>query len=166
MGRKGNRKPGSFAHDYDNLVVWNTHIDITEEQLDTICDAGEIQMDESLRRQLKAEIESFASLAEAEKEAPSVGGSGRSNDFFNQHIQRLAEIYEQAGGRVSLGRRNPSRENPRGKSGSPFLFFCLAVNSFLPKALRRSFNGGSSDGLAIAIRRAILIGKTDVGGAS
>ena len=51
-------------------------------------------MDESLRKQLKAEIESFASLAEAEKEAPPVGGSGRSNDFFNQHIQRLAEIYD------------------------------------------------------------------------
>ena len=41
MGRKGNRKPGSFAHDYDNLVVWNTNIDITEEQLDTIYDEGD-----------------------------------------------------------------------------------------------------------------------------
>ena len=56
MGRKGNRKPGSFAHDYDNLVVWNTHIDITEEQLDAICDAGEIQMNGRLRKQLKAEL--------------------------------------------------------------------------------------------------------------
>ena len=154
MGRKGNRKPGSFAHDYDNLVVWNTHIDIAEEQLDTICDAGEIQMDESLRRQLKAEIESFASLAEAEKEAPSVGGSGRSNDFFNQHIQRLAEIYEQAGGGVSLGRRNPSRENPRGTLSSPFFQYCLAINKLLPIPVARSFNDGASDGLARAIRRA------------
>lgn len=123
MGRKGNRKPGSFAHDYDNLVVWNTHINISDEQIDAICDAGEIQMDESLRKQLKAEIESFVSLAEAEKEAPPVGGSGRSNDFFNQHIQRLAELYEQAGGSLSLGRRNPSREYTRGSVGSSV--FCI-----------------------------------------
>ena len=155
MGRKGNRKPGSFAHDYDNLVVWNTHIDITEEQLDTICDAGEIQMDESLRKQLKAEIESFASLAEAEKEAPPVGGSGRSNDFFNQHIQRLGKIYEQAGGSLSLGRRNPSREHPRGTLSSPFFRYCFAINRLLPVALARSFNGGASDGFARAIRRAL-----------
>ena len=155
MGRKGNRKPGSFAHDYDNLVVWNTHIDITEEQLDAICDAGEIQMDESLRKQLKAEIESFASLAEAEKEAPPVGGSGRSNDFFNQHIQRLGKIYEQAGGSLSLGRRNPSRKHPRGTLISPFFRYCLAINKLLPMPLARSFNDGASDGLARAIRRAL-----------
>ena len=129
MGRKGNRKPGSFAHDYDNLVVWNTHIDISEEQLDAICDVGEIQMDESLRKQLKAEIESFASLAEAEKEAPPVGGSGRSNDFFNQHIQRLARFKK--AGKVSLGRRNPSRKYPRGTLDSPFFRFCLAINQLL-----------------------------------
>ena len=155
MGRKGNRKPGSFAHDYDNQVVWNTHIDISDEQIDAICDSGEIQMDESLRKQLKAEIESFASLAEAEKEAPPVGGSGRSNDFFNQHIQRLAEIYEQAGGGVSLGRRNPSREHPRGTMDSAFFNFCLTVNDLFPAGVKRSFNGGASDSYAIAIRRAI-----------
>lgn len=160
MGRKGNRKPGSFAHDYDNLVVWNTHIDITEEQLDTICDAGEIQMDESLRKQLKAEIESFSSLAEAEKEAPPVGGSGRSNDFFNQHIQKLAEIYEQAGGGVSLGRRNPSRVHPRGTVKSPFFRYCLAINELLPAAIARSFNDGASDGLARAIRRSIILSES------
>lgn len=153
MGSKGARKKGSFAHDYNNLVVWNTHIDITEKQLDAICDAGEIQMNESLRKQLKAEIESFASLSEAEKEAPPVGGSGRSNDFFNQHIQRLAELYEQVGGSLSLGRRNPSREYPRGAVGSSFFLYCLTANLMLPKRLQRQFNGGSSDGLARAIRR-------------
>ena len=155
MGSKGKRQKGSFAHDYDNHVMWNTHIDITEEQLDAICNAGEIQMDESLREQLKAEIESFASLAEAEKEAPPVGGSGRSNDFFNQHIQRLAKIYEQAGGSPSLGRRNPSREHLRGTMNSPFFRYCLAVNDLLPDSINRSFNGGASDGLARAIRRSI-----------
>ena len=154
MGRKGNRKPGSFAHDYDNLVVWNTHIDISDEQIDAICDAGEIQMDESLRKQLKAEKESFASLAEAEKEAPPVGGSGRSNDFFNQHIQRLAEIYRYSGGTVSLGRRNPSRQNPHGSADSAFLSFMLEINKHLPKQIKRTFNGSAEDGFVRAIRRA------------
>ena len=154
MGSKGKRQKGSFAHDYDNHVMWNTHIDITEEQVDAICNAGEIQMDESLREQLKAEIESFASLAEAEKEAPPVGGSGRSNDFFNQHIQRLAEIYERAGGKVALGRRNPSREHPRGTMDSAFFRYCLAINEILPRELKRSFNSGPSDGIAMSIRRA------------
>ena len=155
MGRKGNRKPGSFAHDYDNLVVWNTHIDITEEQLDAICDAGDIQMDESLRKQLKAEIESFASLAEAEKEAPPVGGSGRSNDFFNQHIQRIAKIYEKAGGEVSLKRKNPSKDYPRGSVNGQFFEYCRSINLLLPRELARPFNGGASDGLAMAVRRAL-----------
>ena len=155
MGSKGKRQKGSFAHDYDNHVMWNTHIDITEEQLDAICNAGEIQMDESLREQLKAEIESFASLAEAEKEAPPVGGSGRSNDFFNQHIQRLAEIYEGAGGKMTLGRRNPSKEHPRGTMDSAFFRYCLAINEILPRELKRPFNGGSSDGIAMSVRRAV-----------
>ena len=155
MGRKGNRKPGSFAHDYDNLVVWNTHIDITEEQVDAICNAGEIQMNGRLRKQLKAEIESFASLAESEREAPPVGGSGRSNDFFNQHIQRMAEIYKKAGGEPALGRRNPSRQNPKGSAESAFLNFCLKVNHILPSEIARHFNGGPSHGLARAIRRAL-----------
>tara|TARA_B100001093_G_scaffold318734_1_gene304121 strand:- start:1642 stop:1854 length:213 start_codon:yes stop_codon:yes gene_type:complete len=29
-----------------------------------------------------------------------------------QHLQRLAQIYKDAGGSISLGRKNPSRENP------------------------------------------------------
>ena len=82
MGSKGVRKPGSFAHNYNNLVVWNTHIDITEEQLDAICDAGEIQMNESLRKQLKAEIESFASLSEAEKKRHLLVLAGAQTTFL------------------------------------------------------------------------------------
>ena len=104
---------------------------------------------------LKNEIESYAAMAEAEKAAPPIGGSGRSLDFFNQHIQRLAEIYEAVGGIVTLGRRNPSRKNPSSIAESDFLKFCLAVNAFLPNEVQRYFNGGASHGLARAIRRGL-----------
>ena len=86
--------------------------------------------------------------------APPTCGSGRSNDFFNQHIQRLAEIYERAGGKVALGRRNPRREHPRGTMDSAFFQYCLAINQILPRKLKRSFNGGPSDGIAMSVRRA------------
>ena len=135
--------------------MWNTHINLTDTDLDAIAEAGKVTLSAEQRLDLKAEIETYASLAEAEKDTPSVGGSGRSNDFFNQHIQRLAEIYEGAGGQVSLGRKNPSRENPRGTVNSPFFDFCKATNVLFPKSFQRNFNGGGSDGLARAIRRAI-----------
>ncbi len=92
-------------------------------------------------------------MAEAEKVAPPVGGSGRSLDFFNQHIQQLAKIYEAVGGTISLGRRNPSRKNPYSVANSNFLSFILTVNNRLPIRVQRYFNGGASDGLARAIRR-------------
>tara|TARA_B100000989_G_C19511972_1_gene459578 strand:- start:1441 stop:1848 length:408 start_codon:yes stop_codon:yes gene_type:complete len=135
--------------------MWNTHINLTDADLDAIADAGKIELSTEQRLDLKAEIETYASLAEAEKDAPSVGGSGLSNDFFDEYIQRLAEIYREAGGTVSLGKRNPSRKNSRGSAKSPFLEFCLKANDCLPKELQRRFNGGPSDGIARAIRRAL-----------
>ncbi len=155
MGRKGKRQKGSFAHDYDNHVMWNTHVNLSNADLDAIAEAGNVTLSAEQRLDLKAEIETYASLAEAERDAPSVGGSGRSNDFFNQHIQRLAEIYEGVEGKVTLRRKNPSRENPRGSAKSSFLEFCLKANDCLPKELQRRFNGGPSDGIARAIRRAM-----------
>ena len=155
MGSKGKRQRGSFAHDYENHVMWNTHVNLSNADLDAIAEAGNVTLSAEQRLDLKAEIETYASLAEAERNAPSVGGSGRSNDFFDQHIQRLSEIYNGVGGKVSLGRRNPGRENPRGSAKSSFLEFCHKANENLPKELRREFNGGPSDGLAMAIRRAL-----------
>lgn len=155
MGSKGARKKGSFAHDYDNHVMWNTYINLSDTDLGSIAAAGNIKLDEKTKLDLKNEIESYAAMAEAEKVAPPVGGSGRSLDFFNQHIQRLAEIYEAVGGTVSLGRRNPSRENPSSVAESDFLNFCLAINYFFPEKLQRHFNGGASHGLARAIRRVL-----------
>ena len=152
MVSKGARKKGSFAHDYDNHVMWNTYINLSDTDLESIAAAGNIELDEKTKLELKNEIESYAAMAEAEKVAPPVGGSGRSLDFFNQHIQRLAEIYEAAGGIVTLGRRNPSRKNPSSIAESDFLKFCLTVNALLPNEVQRYFNGGASHGLARAIR--------------
>ena len=155
MCSKGKRTKGSFAHDYDNHVMWNTNINLSDADLDAITDAGKVELSTEHRLDLKAEIETYASLAESEKEAPLVGGSGRSNDFFDQHIQRLAEIYKQAGGEITLGRRNPSREYPRGTMDSAFFRYCLAINEILPRELKRSFNCGPSDGIAMSVRRAV-----------
>ena len=113
MGRRGKRQKGSFAHDYDNHVMWNTHINLTDADLDEIADAGKVTLSAEQRLDLKAEIETYASLAEAERDAPAVGGSGRSNDFADQHYVNLAKIYQSAGGVISLGRRNPSKNTPR-----------------------------------------------------
>ncbi|MDC0493849.1 hypothetical protein OAO72_06105 [Alphaproteobacteria bacterium] len=154
MGSKGARKKGSFAHDYDNHVMWNTYINVSDTDLEGIAAAGNIRLDQKTKLNLKNEIESYAAMAEAEKAAPPVGGSGRSIDFFNQHIQRLAEIYEDVGGTVSLGRRNPSRKNPYSVANSNFLSFILSVNNMLPTRVRRCFNGGANHGLARAVRRA------------
>ena len=110
MGNKGARKKGAFAHDYDNHVMWNTFINLSDAELDAIADAGKIELSAQQGLDIKAEIETYASLAEAEKAAPSVGGSGRSKNFFDRHLQRLAQIYKDAGGSISLGRKNPSRE--------------------------------------------------------
>ena len=155
MGSKCTRQKGSFAHDYDNHVMWNTYINLSDTDLEGIAAAGNIKLDEKTKLDLKNEIESYAALAEAEKVAPPVGGSGRSLDFFNQHIQRLAEIYEAVGGIVTLGRRNPSRKNPSSIAESDFLKFCLTVNALLPNEVQRYFNGGASHGLARAIRRGL-----------
>lgn len=155
MGNKGVRKKGSFAHAYDNHVMWNTYLNLTDADLDCIATAGNIELYEKNKINLKNEIESYSAMAEAEKVAPPVGGSGRSIDFFNQHIQRLAEVYKVAGGTVSLGRRNPSRKNPSSVAESDFLNFCLAINDSLPNDIQRHFNGGASHGIARAIRRAL-----------
>ena len=157
MGNKGPRKKGSFAHDYDNHVMWNTYLNLTDTDLELIAAAGNIKLDEKNKIKLKNEIESYSAMAEAEKVAPPVGGSGRSIDFFNQHIHRLAEIYEAVGGIVSLGRLNPSRKHIRGTAKSDFLSFCLAINDLLAIEIQRKFNFGASDGLARAIRRALSI---------
>ena len=170
MGSKGKRQKGSFAHNYDNHVIWNTHINLSDADLDAIEEAGNVELSAQQRLDLKAEIETYASLAEAERYAPAVGGSGRSSDFGDQHYVNLAKIYQSAGGVISLGRRNPSRRYPEGIAGSDFLFFVAAVNNLLPEEdtsdkskkiddpkvnLKKIFEQRPDNGLVRAIRRAI-----------
>ena len=170
MGSKGKRQKGSFAHDYDNHVMWNTHINLTDTDLDAIAEAGKVTLSAEQRLDLKAEIETYASLAEAEKDAPSVGGRGRSSDFIDQHYVNLAKIYQSTGGVISLGRRNPSRRYPKGIAGSDFLFFVAAINNFLPAEdrgdkskkvddpkinVKKIFKPRPENGLVRAIQRAI-----------
>ena len=66
MGSKGKRQKGSFAHDYDNHVMWNTHGNLSEADLDVIAEAGNVTLSAEQRLDLKAEAEPYASLAEAE----------------------------------------------------------------------------------------------------
>ena len=170
MGSKGKRQKGSFAHDYDNHVMWNTHVNLSDADLDAIAEAGNVTLSAEQRLDLKAEIETYASLAEAERDAPAVGGSGRSNDFADQHYVNLAKIYQSAGGVISLGRRNPSRKYLKGIAGSNFLFFVAAANNFLPDEdrsdkskkiydpkvnVKKIFEQHPDRGLVRAIRRAI-----------
>ena len=170
MVRRGKRQKGSFAHDYDNHVMWNTHINLSDADLDAIADAGKVTLSAEQTLDLKVEIETYASLAEAEKDAPSVGGQGRSSDFVDQHYVNLAKIYQSAGGVISLGRRNPSRRYPKGIAGSDFLFFVAAINNFLPDEdrddkskkvddpkinVKKIFKRRPENGLVRAIRRAI-----------
>ena len=101
MGSKGKRQKGSFAHDYDNHVMWNTRVNLSDAALDGIAEAGKVILSAEQRFDLKAEIETYASLAEAEKDATTIGGSGRSSDFKDQRYLNLARIYQSAVGVIS-----------------------------------------------------------------
>ena len=58
--------------------MWNTHINLTDTELDAIAEAGKVELSAEQRLDLKAEIETYTSFAEAERCAPAVGGSGRA----------------------------------------------------------------------------------------
>ncbi len=83
------------------------------------------------------------------------GGSGRVNDFFAAHIRVLAKIIKDAGGKVTLGRNNPSRTHPNGFAKSPFLDFYYAVNDRLPSEMQRvkALDKNPNQGFIRAIRK-------------
>ena len=54
MGSKGKRQKGSFAHDYDNHVMWNTHVNLRDSDLDEIAEAGNVTLSAGQRLDLKA----------------------------------------------------------------------------------------------------------------
>ena len=95
-------------------------------------------------------------MLEMEPTAPHVGGSGRTNDFWGEHICKIIELYESFGGTYGLGRRNVD-----GSVGSPFLSFAKAVNDALPQEYRRVTVAGSE--FALANRRAHQNSKKLIG---
>jgi len=90
-----------------------------------------------------------------ERDAPHVGGSGRSNDFWGEHICKIIELYESFGGTYGLGRKNVD-----GSVGSPFFSFALEINKALPPEYRRRTMGPE---FALAIRRARQNNKKLIG---
>ena len=93
---------------------------------------------------------------ESERDAPHGGGSGRTNDFWGEHICKIIKLYEFFGGTYGLGRKNVD-----GSVGSPFLNFAKAVNEVLPPEYRRVTVAGSE--FALAIRRARQNSKKSIG---
>lgn len=69
--------------------MWNTHVNLIDVDLDAIAKAGKVALSARQRSDLKAKIETYATLAEAEKDTPAVCGSGGSCDFIEQHHVNL-----------------------------------------------------------------------------
>ncbi len=158
MGSKGPRVLGDFAKDYSAVEPqWVSSTLVTDEEVEEIIIQGKVNFSKKGFVKLKSEIESYIYLGNLEKIAPHKGGSGRTNDFFNQHILSLASIYKSEGGKITLGRVNPSRKHLYGYAKSDFLSFCEATNDVLPKHYKRfkSIETRPNQGLTRAIRRAL-----------
>ena len=158
MGSKGSRVYGDFAKDYSSVSPqWIDTNLISEKDLEDIIAQGKVQFSREGFIKLKSEIETYIFLKAIEKKAKHNGGSGRSNDFFNQHINSLAYIFKLEGGTITLGRLNPSRKHPYGYAGSNFLTFCETTNGKLPKEFQKpqSIDSNPNQGLTRAIRRSL-----------
>ena len=158
MGSKGNRIIGDFAKNYENLEPqWISPSLVSDQQINEVIIRSKIRFSKYGFKKLRSEIESYICLRYFEKIAPHKGGSGRSNDFFSQHILALASIYQAEGGKVKLGRLNPSRKHLNGLSKSNFIDFCKATNEVIPKYFQKpqSIDSKPNQGLTRSIRRAL-----------
>ena len=158
MGSKGNRVIGDFAKNYESLEPqWISSTLISDQQISEVIIRGKITFSKYGFKKLKSEVESYICLRYFEKIALHKGGSGRSNDFFSQHILALATIYQAVGGKVKLGRLNPSRKHLNGLAKSSFIDFCETVNDILPKEFQKpkSIDSSPNQGLTRSIRRAL-----------
>jgi hypothetical protein len=158
MGSKGPKDYGDFAKDYSSInPQWIDAILISDEELENIINQGKVRFSKQGFIKLKSEIETYIFLKTIEIKAKHKGGSGRSNDFFGQHINSLAHIYKKEGGKITLGRLNPSRKHPYGYASSNFITLCEAVNNVLPKIFQKSkaIDSNPNQGLTRAIRRAL-----------
>ena len=158
MGSKGPRVYGDFAKDYSSVnPQWIDAILISDKELEDIINQGQVRFSKQGFIKLKSEIETYIFLKKIEIKAKHKGGSGRSNDFFDQHINSLAHIYKKEGGKITLRRLNPSRKHPYGFASSGFIIFCEAINRTLPKEFQKpqAIDSNPNQGLTRAIRRAL-----------
>ena len=158
MGIKGPRVYGDFAKDYSSVnPQWIDAILISDKELEDIINQGKVQFSKQGFIKLKSEIETYIFLKKIEIKAKHKGGSGRSNDFFDQHILTIASIYKSQGGEITLKRLNPSRKYPYGYAKSSFIKFCEAINRTLPKVLQKpmSIDSRPNQGLTRALRRSL-----------
>ena len=157
MGSKGNIEKGGLRKDY-NFTSWVTYKSTEDDSdLDNIEEQCGKKFSEEISQRIKNEINEYLNLKEMQDAAPHKGGSGRVNDFFAAHIRALAKIFEDAGGKVTLGRKNPSRKHLDGFAKSPFLDFCYAVNDRLPSEMQRvkALDNNPNQGFTRAIRRVL-----------
>ena len=157
MGSKGNIEKGGHRRDYDMVTWLDTTNFIFIDQIIFIEKESGIVLSPSLKLKLRDEINQYNSMVQMQNTAPHKGGSGRVNDFFAAHIRALIKIFEDAGGKVTLGRKNPSRKHPNGFAKSPFLDFCYAVNDRLPSEMQRvkALDNNPNQGFTRAIRRVL-----------
>ena len=158
MGSKGQRVSGDLAKNYENLEpIWISPILVLDHQINEIVIRGKIKFSKRGFIKLRNEVESYICCRYFEKVAPHKGGSGRSNDFFNQHILALVSIYQAEGGEVTLGRLNPSRKNLNGLARSDFIDFCEAINDVIPTYFQKSksIDSRPNQGLTRALRRVL-----------
>ena len=158
MAEKKRDKPaaGGFRKDYDGQTAWVEDYELDDDICHQIIEAGELFPTEDFVSAIKAEVSRYVYWRESERDAPHVGGSGRTNDFWREHICKIIELYESFGGTYGLGRRNVD-----GSVGSPFFSFALEINKALPPEYRRlTVNKWE---FALAIRRARQNSKKLIG---
>ena len=146
---------GGFRKDYDGQTAWVEYYELDNDICHQIIEAGQLSPTEDFVFALRAEISRYVYWRESERDAPHGGGSGRTNDFWGEHICKIIELYESFGGMYGLGRKNVD-----GSVGSPFLNFATAVNDALPQEYRRRTMGPE---FALAIRRARQNSKKLIG---
>jgi len=153
VGKKREKPaPGGLRKNYDGQTLWHEDYELDKpEDYRDIIRAGGLTPTAEFVSAIKAELSRYVYWRNSQEGAPHGGGSGRTNDFWEEHVCKMVDIYESFGGTYGLGRKNPGQGNLDGSVGSPFLSFALAINKALPKEFRRIVTDKAYAG---AIRRA------------
>ena len=151
---------GGFRKDYDGQTLWYADYELKDPACRDIIKAGGLTPTAEFISAIKAEISRYVYLRNCQDGALHGGGSGRTNDFWEEHACKMIELYESFGGAYGLGRKNLLKANEDGVVGSPFLNFAIAINEALPEEFRRRTMGPE---YARAIRRAHQNSKKPIG---